>query len=48
METTRGKNTIQTERKQNDLFFVEHFQLPLPPEECLEFECFDYYPPNQK
>ena len=43
MGTTQWENAIQAERKQKDLFFGEHFQLLLLPEERLEIECFDYY-----
>ncbi len=48
MEISKWKNEVQIKREKKDMFFSEHFQSPILPEERLEFEGLDYHPPNLK
>lgn len=48
MEMSHWEGEVQIERKQKDMFFGEHSQSPIPPEERSEFEGLDYYSPDRK
>ncbi len=48
MGMSQWKSEIQAERDQKDLFFKEHAQSPITPEERATFKSLDYYYPDPK
>ncbi|MCK4352265.1 DUF1684 domain-containing protein [candidate division WOR-3 bacterium] len=48
MEISEWKKRIELERENKDMFFGQHFQSPIPPEEHMNFKGLGYYPPDPK
>jgi len=46
VETNEWKGQVERERREKDVFFAEHSQSPIPPEDRAEFGGLDYYPPD--
>lgn len=46
MEIDEWKAQIERECKEKDVFFAEHWQSPIPPQDRAEFSGLDYYPPD--
>ena len=46
MKISKWKERVKAEREQKDGFFKNHFQSPLPFDECQKFKELDYYFPD--
>jgi len=46
VEIDEWKAQIERERREKDVFFAEHWQSPIPPQDRAEFRGLDYYPPD--
>jgi uncharacterized protein (DUF1684 family) len=46
MEIDQWKAQIERERREKDVFFAEHWQSPIPPQDRAEFRGLDCYPPD--
>jgi len=46
MEIDQWKAQFERERGEKDVFFAQHWQSPIPPEDRAEFRGLDYYPPD--
>jgi uncharacterized protein (DUF1684 family) len=46
LEIDEWKAQIERERREKDVFFAEHRQSPIPPQDRAEFRGLDYYPPD--
>jgi uncharacterized protein (DUF1684 family) len=46
METSAWEANLERERGGNDVFFAEHGQSPIPPQDRLRFKGLEYYPPD--
>ena len=46
MEMDEWKVQLDRERREKDVFFAEHWQSPIPPQDRAEFRGLDYYPPD--
>jgi len=46
VEIDEWKARIERERREKDVFFAEHWQSPIPPQDRTEFSGLDYYSPS--